>query len=175
MNEWVLGTGKVILTREYRSTRNEICLGSEAQILWLLILNLPRPSIAHMEEFQRNGVHINEDFEFTLKISFLSFSSKVEKNSNFMKPSITPGKLGPYQRKFIFLLCWRFNFFLFLSYKLRELCLCENICHFSAILCYQFASVTAYACLWIRESHVSTRRPCFTVVCFTPFCCFTPY
>ena len=101
----MLGIGKVILTREYGRTLNEVCLRSEAQILWLFILNLRRPPIVQMEEFQRNGVHINEDFEFVLKIKFLLFSSKAEKNSIFMKPSITPGKLGPYQRKFIFLLC----------------------------------------------------------------------
>jgi hypothetical protein len=38
-----------------------------------------------------------------------------------------------------------------------------------------FASVTAYECLWIRVSHISTGRPCFTVVCFRPFCCSAPY
>jgi hypothetical protein len=63
----MLGTGKVTLTRQYevlgikQQTFLEICLGSEAQILWLFTFNSPRPSMAHMEAFQKKGVHINED------------------------------------------------------------------------------------------------------------------
>jgi hypothetical protein len=48
-----------------------------------------------MEEFQRNGVHINEDFEFALKISFLLFSSKVEKKLHFYETIYHSGGTGP--------------------------------------------------------------------------------
>ena len=51
--------------------------------------------MAHMEEFQRNGVHINEDFEFVLKISFLLFSSKVEKKLQFYETIYHSWEPGP--------------------------------------------------------------------------------
>ena len=176
MNEWVLGTGKVIPTRVPKY--------SEWSLSWI-----------------RSSNSLVIDTEFTSAINSAYGGISKKRGAHKRRFRIRIEDLIP----IIFLKTWEKLHFLWNHLSLQRnwahingnsffFCVEDLIFFFSPSLaryespafmkpsvtfqqCFviNFVSVTAYECLWIRVSHASTHKSYFTVVRFTPFCSTTPY